>query len=158
MSLDPGPALRAAILDQQDPALQALAASIADQLEQYRGEPAVFAFRPVPDDAPELVILVNPPAAITDADALRAVRPIVECDVVCYGRRGTPGDAGDQSPIVEAIGFQLRELFHRQKFSVQVDGYSVIQITARGPVAAPADDAGTIGRMVNLAISLRRNA
>lgn len=158
MSLDLGPALRSAILDQQDPALQPIATQIGELLEQWHGEPAVFAYRPIPADAPDLVIIINEDAAISDADGLTSERPIVERDVICYGRRGTPGDATDQSPKVEAIGYAMRQLFHRQKFSVQPEAYSVTDIVVRGPVAAPTDDDGTIARMVSLAIRLRRNA
>jgi len=157
MSLDLGPPLRAAFLDQQDPALQALAAAIIGELDQYQGQPAVFAFRPVPEDAGDLIILINPDSSIGNADALRSRRPIVTRDIAIYGRKGTPGDVSDQSPVVEALGYQVRDLFHLQKFAVQPAGYSVIDIVATGPVPAPVDDDGEVGRVVSLTIRLRRN-
>lgn len=156
MSLDLGPALRAAILSQQNPALQALAASIVARLDQYQGGGAVFAFRPVPEDAGNRIILINPDAALTDEDGLTSDRPVVVRDIAIYGRKGTPGDPADDSPLVEALGYDVRLLFHRQKFAVQPEGYSVIEITATGPVPAPVDDDGEIGRVVSLTIRLRR--
>jgi hypothetical protein len=157
VSLDLGPAIRAAILDQQVPALQPIAQAIAAALGRYSGAPAVFAYRPIPTDAPQRVLVINEDAAISDADALTSDRPIIQRDVIAYGLRGSPGDAGDDSPAIEAMGYQLRELFHRQKFSVRPEGYSVIQIIVTGPVPAPVDDDGEIARMVSLTISLRRN-
>lgn len=157
MSLDMGPALRQALLDQQDPALQAAAAAIIAQLDTYQGAPAVFAYRPVPQDAGHRIILINPDIAITDGDGLTSDRPVVQRDIAIYGRKGTPGDAADDSPIIEALGYQVRDLFHRQKFAVQPSGYSVIEIIATGPVPAPVDDDGEIGRLVGLTIRLRRN-
>lgn len=157
MSLDMGPALRAAILDQQDPALQAVAAAILADLGQYADAPAVFAYRPIPADSPSRVIVINEDAAISDEDGLTSDRPVIQRDVIAYGKRGTPGDASDDSPAIEAIGYRLRALFHRQKFAVRPEGYSVIEIVATGPVPAPVDDDGEVARMVNLTIRLRRN-
>lgn len=156
MSLDLGPALRSSFLDQQFPALQATAASIIAQLGEYQGEPSVFAFRPVPEDASDPIILINPDSSIGDADGLISTRPIVQRDIAIYGRKGPPGDPTDQSPIVEAIGYMVRDLFHSQRFAVQPAGYSVIDVIATGPVPAPVDDDGEVGRIVSLTIRLRR--
>ncbi len=157
MSLDLGPPLRAAIIDQQDPALTAIAASIVALLGEWQGEACVFAYRPIPDDAPDPVIIINAPAAISDGDGLTSDRPVVELDIATYGTRGQIGGSSDQTVAVEAIGFALRQLFHRQKFSVQPEGYSVIEIVASGPFPAPVDDDGEVGRLVSLTIRLRRN-
>jgi hypothetical protein len=157
MSLDIGPALRAAFLDQQHVPLQALAAAICASLGEYEGEPGVFAYRPVPEGALDPIILINPDAAIDDQDGLASSRPMVIRDIAIYGRKGPPGEPSDQSPIVEAIGYQVRELFHRQRFSVQPEGYSITDIVAAGPVVAPVDDDGEIGRLVTLTVRLRRN-
>ena len=158
MSLDLGPALRAAFLDQQDPALVAIAQAITEKLSKYGAseEPAVFAYSPAPADAGDPIVVINGDVSITDDDGLTSDRPIVQRDIVVYGRKGPPGDASDQSPVVEAIGYMIRELFHRKKFSVQQPGYSVTEIIASGPVVAPVDDDGEVGRLVSLTIQLRR--
>lgn len=158
MSLDLGGPLRASIIDQQHAPLQAIANEVLGLVEQWQGEPAVFAFWPLPADAPALSIVIREEdAAVSDNDGLTSSRPVIERDVMVYGRRGSPGEADDQSEAVTRIGYLLRDLWHRQKFSVQPEGYSVTQLIVRGPVPAPVDDDGTIGRMVNLTVQLRRN-
>jgi hypothetical protein len=126
-------------------------------LQQWKGEPAIFTRRPVPSDAPDLIILINPPASISDADGLTSDRPIVSIDVAVYGRKGEPQSAEDQTREVERLGFRIRTHFHRQKFSVQPEGFSVIDVRAGGPVPAPTDDDQTIGRLVPLVVRLRRD-
>lgn len=148
MSLDLGPSIRAALIADT---------TIAALLPEWLGAPAVFAFRPVPEAAPDRIILVNPPASIQDRDGLRSDRPIVTIDVAIYGAIAAAGDPADDTPIVEQLGYLVRQLFHRQKFSVQPEGYSVIEILAAGPSPAPVDDDKTVGRVVSLTISLRRN-
>ena len=155
MSLDLGPPLRATLIGENDDAFVNTAA-IRALMPEYLGAPAVFAYRPIPDDTPSLVIMINPDAAISDADGLTSDRPIVQRDIIVYGRKGTPGDPSDDSPKVEQLGFLIRELFHRKKFSVRPEGYSVIDVVATGPVVAPVDDDGEIGRLVSLTVRLRR--
>lgn len=130
---------------------------IALELEEWNGEPAIFTRRPVPSDAPDLIILINAPFAITDADGLTSDRPVVQLDLAIYGRKGEAGTAQDQTRIVERLGFRIRRHFHRQRFSVQPEGFSVIDVRAGGPVPAPTDDDQTIGRIVALIVRLRRD-
>lgn len=147
MSLDLAPSIRAALIGDE---------SIAADLSTWNNDPAVFTRRPVPADATDPMMIVNPPAAIGDMDALTSERPIVMLDVAIYGKKGPPGDGSDQTRIVERLGFRTRALFHRQKFSILPEGFSVIDITAAGPIPAPVDDEETVGRLVSLTIRLRR--
>lgn len=130
----------------------------ADNLKigDWKGEPAVFTRRPLPDDAPDLCVLINPPAGVTDFDALNSQRPIVVHDIGVYGRKAAPGSTDDQTREVEKFGFALRSHFHRNRFSVRPDGIHVIDVQARGPYPAPTDDEAEVGRMVTLTIRLRR--
>lgn len=146
--LDLGPPLRDSLMGNPD---------IALELEEWKGEPAIFTRRPVPTDAPDLIIIINPPFAISDADGLTSDRPIVQLDLAVYGRKGEPGTEQDQSRLVERLGFRLRTHFHRQRFSVRPEGFSVIDVRAGGPVPAPTDDDQTIGRLVPLIVRLRRD-
>ena len=125
-------------------------------IDQWKGETAVFTRRPLPDDAPDFCVLVNPAAAITDADALSRLRPIVVHDIAVYGRKGAPGSAEDQTRDVERVAGYLQLHFHRNRFSVQPDGFSVIDVRASGPVPAPVDDEGTVGRIISVTVRLRR--
>lgn len=126
------------------------------ELDEWKGEPAVFTRRPLPEDAPARLALINPPVAITDADGLTSFRPIVDHDIVVYGRKGMPGSAEDDTRAVERAAFALREHFHRKRFSVQPEGYSVIDVRVTGPSAAPVDDDQTVGRLISVTVRLRR--
>lgn len=147
--LDLGPAIREAIL---------LEPTIADDLGEYSHEPAVFTRRPIPQDAPDLYILINPPAAIGDEDPLNAERTVWMGDIAIYGKKAAPGSDEDDTRTVEALGFRVRRFLHRQKWALQVGGFHVIDIRASGPVPAPVDDDKTIGRIVSLIVRLGRNA
>lgn len=129
---------------------------ITVDLGAHMGEPAIFTRRPVPAMAAELasypLILINPESAVGDEDGLTSDRPFVIRDIAVYGQQPT------HYRKVEAIGYRLRALFHRQKFALVPDGYSVIDIRVSGPIAAPVDDAATVGRMVSLTIRLRRRS
>jgi hypothetical protein len=58
-------ALRASIID-GDPAR---ALDPAEHLGEYKSEAAVFTRRPVPEDATDPIVIINPPIAITDEAA-----------------------------------------------------------------------------------------
>lgn len=140
-------ALRRALID---------ATAISDLLEQYKGESGVFTRRPVPDDAPERIVIINP-TAFADMDALTSDRPIWQGTLAFYGTKGEPGSGRDDTRIVEQAADLARELFHRQRFSVQVAGFSVIDIVAGGPIPGPTDDDNEVSRIVSLRIRLRRD-
>lgn len=130
---------------------------IAELVEEWKGEPAVFTRRPVPADAPDLIIICNPAITILDEDALVSRRPVWTSTIAIYGRKGAPGSADDQTREVEALGWRIRALFHRQRFSVRPEGFSVIEVTAGGPVPGPTDDDKQVARIVQLRIRLREN-
>lgn len=127
-----------------------------DGLGEWKGEPAVFTRRPVPDDAPMPLILIEAALPISDMDGLNSDRPVAVHDIKIYGQKGAPGSEQDQTRTVERLGFALRRLFHRNRFSVQGDGFYAIDVSARGPGVAPTDDEQTVGRYVTVTIRLRR--
>lgn len=129
----------------------------AQDLGQYAGEPCVFTRRPVPERAPDPMVILNPPIAWTEADALVSRRPIWNSQIAVYGRKGEPGTAEDQTRLVEEIADDIQELFHREKFSVRPLGFSVIDIVAGGPIPGPTDDDKTVARLVPIRIRLRRD-
>jgi hypothetical protein len=149
MSLDLLPELRTAIIGID---------GVRDELAEWAGEPAVFTRRPIPENANEVYCLINPATNIGDFDALNSQRPLVDHDIAIYGRKGAPGSPEDQTRAVERAGFALRTHFHRNRFSFQPTGFSVISVVARGPIPAPTDDEQTVGRIVTLTIGLRREA
>ena len=137
MSLDFAPALYAAITGD---------ATITGLLSEYNSNPAVFTKRPIPSDVSYPFIIVNPDVAINDFDALNSDRPIVIRDIAVYGRQP------DDYRQVEQVGYLLRELFHRNRFSLTNADYNIVLITASGPSVAPVDDDETVGRVVTLTI------
>ena len=145
--LDLKPAIRDSLIDQP---------LISTGLGQWKGEPAIFTRRPVPKEAPDRFIIINDPFAISDADGLTSDRPIWQSDVAVYGRKGEPGTDQDDTRLIEVLGFRMRDHFHRQRFSVRPEGFSVIDVRAGGPVPAPTDDDQTVGRLITLTVRLRR--
>jgi hypothetical protein len=122
--------------------------AIADKLALYKGEPGVFTRRPTPDGATYPLILVGPDIALTDEDSLKTRRPIVVRDVTVFGEQP------DQYREVEALGYLVRGLFHRQRYSVAVPNFKVVEIVAMGPRIAPADDDDHLARLVSLRFRL----
>ena len=147
MSLDLLPALRDAVI---------AAPNVTVELATWRNEPAVFTRRPVPEDASDPMVIINPPSAVAFADGLSADRPVVRHDIVVYGAKAAPGSPGDQTRVVERIAFAIRDHLHRNRFSVQADGFHVVDVRAGGPIAAPVDDDQTVGRVVSVSVSLNR--
>jgi hypothetical protein len=139
--VDIGPALRAALI---------AAPEITGLLDQWKGEPAIHTRRPVPADSPARFILVNPDAAIGNADGLKSRRPVVQRDICAYGNQ--PKDYRE----VEEIGYAMQLLFHHQPQIIDMDGYHCIDIVVSVPTPAPTDDKTQVARMVNLTIWLQR--
>lgn len=147
MSLDLLSPLRDAVL-----AVPAVVAELA----QWKGEPCVFTRRPVPSDAADPMVVINPPASIAEQGGLTSDNPVVTHDVIIYGAKSAPGSSSDQTRAVERAIFALRDALHRQRFSVQVPGFHVIDVRVAGPMAAPVDDDGTVARMVTVTVRLNR--
>lgn len=136
------------------PLRDALVASEAVQLiaSDYKGEPAVFTRRPVPDDAPYIMVVVSPDIGIGNADFLRSLMPIVTRDIAVYGQQP------DQYRDIETLAYAIREQFHQVKTAITVPGYHVIDINCTGPVGGPAEDPKIMGRIVTLSIQLQKLA
>lgn len=128
------------------------ASSVTSNLSAYQGSFPVFTRRPVPDDAPELTIVVSPDVTSTDGDGISDRRPVIERDVAIYGKNS----AAAKYRAVETVAYAVQSLFHRERSAIVVPGWSVTEIIAHGPIAAPTDDEQTVGRVVMLAISLAK--
>lgn len=143
MSLDLSEPLRSAVIGN---------ISITGRIAIFADSYAVFTRRPVPEGASYPMVCISPDVGLSDADYLVERNPIVRRDISAYGQQ-------DQAyRDVEAIGYELREMFHRRKSSIIVDGYHVVDIVASGPIPAPVDDEKLVGRMVSLTISLQKTS
>ncbi len=123
-------------------------APVADELAVYQNEPGVFTRRPIPDGATYPLILISPDIAISDEDGLRSRRPVVVRDLTIFGEQP------DQYRTVEALGYLVRGLFHRQRRSIVVPNFNVMEIVALGPRIAPTDDDNHLGRLVSLRLRI----
>ena len=139
MSLDLAPALRTALIG--EPLISGL-------LSEFEGDPAVFTRRPTPSEAEYPLIVVSEDVFIRDMDALLSRREVVLRDIIIYGHND------DDYRVVEAIGYSVRDLFHRKRDSIILSDHYVIDIRATGPRAAPTDDDEVVGRLVSLTIRL----
>lgn len=129
---------------------------VTSEIDTWNNEPAVFTRRPLPADAPRKVCVINPPSSIGDGDGLTSDRPIITHDIAFYGLKGQPGTAEDDTRSIDRAAHAARLYFHRNRFSVQPSGYSVIDIRASGPTPAPVDDENEVGRLVTVVVRLRR--
>lgn len=125
-------------------------AIIAGLVGEWENEPAVFTRSPVPGDVPFPMIMVPFDAAYVNVGALNSERPNVTRDIFIYG------DQPDHYRAVETIAYRVRDLFDRNRFSISVEGYNIVLITATGPIPAPTDDEKSVGRVVTLNILAQR--
>lgn len=129
------------------------ASSITSLLPAYLNGYPVFTRRPVPDDAPFPNLVVSPDVAADEQDGVADQRPVLQRDVMVYGRNTTDAEYR----AVEAVARQVHTLFHRQRNSITVSGWGVVDVVARFPMPAPTDDEQTVGRVVPLTIRLSKH-
>ncbi len=122
---------------------------ITSRVSRWHRRPSIFTRRPVPGDAPYPLIIVNPNSAVTNFDYLNSMHPWVFRDIVVYGQQET------QLRVVDEVAYRIRELFHRKRFALQVEGYNTVNIVATGPQTAPVDDDQSVGRLVTLSVQLQ---
>lgn len=145
MSLDLLPNIRDGIMD---------ASAVIAELAAYKEEPAVFTQRPVPSDATYPVCVISPAVNVGDADALSRQRPVVTHQIAFYGNKGAAGTSQNHTRAIDRAAFAARQHFHRNRFSVQLSGYYVIDVQVQGPVPAPVDDENKVGRVITVQVRL----
>lgn len=140
-------------VDLSAPLYSALTGTSADMLEGlaiYHGAKAVFTKRPVPVDCGFPLIITAGYVTYGDQDFIDDEMADLTRDIAIYGSKP------DHYRIVEQIGFDVRDLFHRKRESLIVSGWNVVDIRCSGPIDAPVDDDMTIGRIVTLRVRLTR--
>lgn len=138
--------------DLSQPIYAALAGdtTISAALPSYAGAPAVFTSRPTPKDAPFPMILAAGDIAVTDQDFIDNPLPVLVRDISVFGQNDAPAHVR----AVETIALRVRDLFHRQRASLSVPGWNIIDIVCKGPVVGATDDETTAHRLVTLTIRL----
>lgn len=127
-------------------------AGITTNLPSYLGSFTVFTRRPVPADALYPMIVISSGLQMGEADGLTDQRPMHVRDVIVYGSN----EEAVNYRLVETLAESVKDLFHRLWRSITVPGWKVVEIVASGPAPAPTDDEQTVGRMVELAITLAK--
>lgn len=124
---------------------------ITSLLQAYQNGWPVFTRRPIPEDAPSIVIIVSPDITVDGIeDGVSDDRPIIVRDISVYG----PNDTAASYRKVELICSRLRTLFHARRTAITVPSWAVVQITVNGPQPAPVDDEENVGRLVSLNVQL----
>jgi len=124
--------------------------TIAAALPTYAGAPTVFTARPVPKDATYPMILAAGDIAVTDQDFIDDPLPVLVRDISVFGQNDTPAHVR----AVETLALRVRTMFHRQRASLSVPSWNVLDIVCRGPVVGATDDDTTVHRLVSLTIRL----
>lgn len=142
---------QAPILDILAPLYAAVSADtrITSALGLFNGVPSIHTRRPVPVGATYPMVVIGPIITQTDLDGLADNRPRITIDINAYGQQP------DKYRAIEVLGQVLRQIFHRQRRAISVDGYSVTAISAAGPYPAPTDDEKFVGRRITLTIDLK---
>ena len=128
--------------------------SVTDLLTTYHSVPAVFTFAPQPESAQKPLIITEGSVSDTNRDTKTTIGHSILRDVRCY-----TDETGDQS-LVEEIGFNVKELFHKheEKLNDYLTGFIASKCWAEGPRSANvhSTDEYVYGRIVSLSIWLTR--
>lgn len=127
-------------------------AFVSSNLPQYLGGVTVFTRRPAPPDAPYPMVVVDPDKADVDIGGLNFNQLRILADINVYGDNAMAANYR----LVEQLGYVIFDLFHRQRFSVQVTGWQTARVWCDGPIQIPSDDDMRIGRLISLTAELVR--
>lgn len=122
--------------------------TVTGYLGTYAASPCIFTKVPVPSDAPYPMLVVMPPASVTDFDFLTTKNLRVIQDLIVYGRQD------DDYRDVESLAWYLRTMFARDKDAVTLTDWSVLDIQVVGPSPAPVSDMQNVARRVELTLQL----
>lgn len=132
-------------LDIKTPIRLAIVADMAlvAMLGRFESGPSVHTSRPVPQGAEYPMIIIDCDDT-REVDALASQRPVVSPQIAVYGQN--PRD----SRVVDEISYTVRELFHRNRWVLDLTAYGLrtVLVTVAGPRRAPTDDETTIGRIL----------
>ena len=125
---------------------------INSNLAQYLGDITIFTLRPVPSDAPYPMIVVDPNKADVDVGGLNYNQLRILADINVYGVTIPASNVR----LVDQLAYEVFELFHRNRYSVQVPGWQTARIWCNGPTQIPSDDDMRVGRLISLTAELVR--
>lgn len=120
---------------------------------QSDSSPSVLTNRPVPPDAAYPLILTADDVTRDDQDLINSPIQVIVRDISIFGQNTTTSGV-NQTRLVQTIALMVRDLFHRQRGSISVPGWNVLDIIARGPITGPTDDDQSVHRLITLTIRL----
>ena len=124
--------------------------AIAVALPTYAGAKTVFTARPVPKDATYPMIVTAGDVVRTDQDFVDSPFVVVTRDISIFGQNDTPTHVR----AVESLALMVRDLFHRERASLSVSGWQVVDIVCKGPIVGPVDDDTSVHRLVSMTVRL----
>ena len=120
-------------------------ATLVGLLGEYQGEPAIFTFSPVPEDAEVPYVVVGASVADVPFDAKDMRGREITRDLLVVSEE--VGDSGDVDDIAERV----RTLLHR--VPLVVAGWGTVLTQVAGPVEVPSDER-LYGRLLTLRVVL----
>lgn len=127
-------------------------ASIMGLLPSYLGAPAVFTKRPVPGDAPYPMVVISDDITNREQDGISDFRPLIVRDIAVYH---TNEQASNFRSIDDIAQF-IRTLFHRQRSSMTVTDWNVVDVQASVPFFVQFQQDQITGRIVQLSVLMAR--
>lgn len=139
------------MVDLSEPIRDAILSSsdITSLLDSYKSSYPVFTRRPVPDDAPPIVIVISQDVTSDYQDGINDFRPVIVRDVVVFG----PNEPASQFRRVQQIARHIHSLFHHSRHVLNVQDWTTVLIIATGPVSLPQDDQ-TVAEAVTIQVTL----
>jgi len=123
---------------------------IVSALPDYSTAKTVFTARPVPKDAGYPMILSAGDVVRTNQDFINDPVHVATRDISIFGQNDTPAHLR----AVESLALMVFDLFHRQRQSLSVPGWRVLDIVCKGPIVGPVDDDTSVHRVVTLTARL----
>lgn len=120
-------------------------------LDTYKGSYPVFTHRPVPNDAPDISIVISQDISGDHQDGVNFFRPVIVRDIMIYGPNNSPPDIYRK---VKEIARLIHSLFHRRK-DLQVPGWHTLNVTCTGPLEIPLEDQ-SVTAAVTVTVTLAR--
>lgn len=122
-------------------------------LGEWQGTASIFTNRPTPPDAAYPMLVTAGDVTRSDDDLLDDPVLVIVRDISIFGQNTAVG-GNNQTRICDNIALRVRDLFHRQRTSIEVDQWDVLDIVCQGPIVGPTDDDRSVHRMVTLTIRL----
>jgi hypothetical protein len=142
-------------VDLAQPIITVLEASsaVTDALPAWGSIKPIHSRRPIPADTTYPCIAISPTIGALDTLAqISNETPEIIIDISVFD----DNDTATNYRAVESLARTIRDLFHRNRRSITISGYSVTQITCTGPIPGPLDDDVKVHRVVTLTVQLVR--